>query len=147
MPAITQSHFIVWGALPWATDKACCYAIYILCTLPWRISAFDSTNKDFHFDGIHFQCACVFSHRQICLLWLWVEPGDRLRQTKSLLSAVPARFPFPFLKAIKMHGLSCLLVQTKRITLQNLLFHTPFSGNTMKSHWHANRSEPTRAWF
>lgn len=146
MSAITQSHFIVWGALPWAADTACCYAVYILCTLPWRISVFDSTNKDFHFDGIHFRCACVFFRRQICLLWLWVEPGDRLRQTKSLLSAVAARFPFPVLKAIKMHCLSCLLVQTKRITLQNLLFHAPFSGNTTKSNWHANRSEATRAW-
>lgn len=37
---------LIWPA------ARCCNAICILCTLPWRVSVFDTTNKAFHFDGV-----------------------------------------------------------------------------------------------
>lgn len=57
-------------------------------TLPWWISAFDATNKAFHFDGILSQCShsawslSFLLVRQSCLLRLWVERRDRCIKKK-----------------------------------------------------------------
>lgn len=57
-------------------------------TLPWWISAFDATNKAFHFDGILSQCShsawslSFLLVRQSCLLRLWVECRDRCIKKK-----------------------------------------------------------------
>lgn len=94
---------LIWPAV------CSCNTVCFLCSLPWWISVFDTTNKAFHFDGIQSWCShtgwslCFFSARQSCLLGLWVELRDRLRQTKkkklSLAGRANPRHHLPLLKS------------------------------------------------
>lgn len=162
MPAITPSLKLLSGSLSlevliWPAVCSC-NAICILCTLPWWISVFDTTNKAFHFDGILSTCShagwslCFLLVRQSCLLGLWVELRDRLLQTKVLCLAGPASTlcHFPFLKVIKCTACNIhwmRMWEGKIITLQNYHFHAWFPGDTIQLHWQATLSETTEAWF
>lgn len=162
MPAITPSLKLLSGALSlelliWPAVCSC-NAICIPCTLPRWISVFDTTNKAFHFDGILPESSrtgwslCFLLVRQSCLLGLWVELGDRLRQTKvfCLAGSACTRCHFPFLKVIKCTACNVRwswIWEGKIITLQNYHFHAWFPGDTIQLHWQAVLSDATGAWF
>ncbi len=90
--------------------------------------------------------------RQSCLLLLWVELTDRLRQTKVFCLAGPASTlcHFPLLKLLKCTACNVHRLRTwdgEIITFLNYRFHAWFPGDTIQLHWQATLSETTGAWF